>query len=163
MSIDRIQVIIKCLTFKIYIMTIVKYKPTQPALRSLLEDFWGGTDFLAPKFFGEKDWLPSVNIKETDANFIIDLMAPGFKKSDFKITIENGMLNISSDKTEETEETNERFTRKEFSFNAFTRTFTVPENVDIEKIHAEFNDGILSLTMDKVPEAITKPIEIEVG
>jgi HSP20 family protein len=141
-------------------MTIVKYRPTKPVLRSLLEDFWGGTDLMSHNLFNENKWLPSVNIKETDTNFIIDLMAPGFKKSDFKITVENGMLTISSDVTEETEETNEKYTRKEYSFNSFTRTFTVPENVDVEKIHAEYNDGILELTMDKVPEAISKPIEI---
>lgn len=145
-------------------MTIVKYKSNQPVLQSLLEDFWGGTDLLAPNFFfgGEKKWLPSVNIKETDKNFIIELMAPGFKKDDFKVTLENGMLTISSDRTEEVDEEHERFTRKEFTYNAFTRTFTVPENVDMNKIHGEYKDGILRLIMDKTPEAIRKPIEIKV-
>ena len=143
-------------------MTIVKYKPTQPALRSLLEDFWGGTDFLTHNLFNENKWLPSVNIKETDDNFIIDLMAPGFKKSDFKITIENGMLNISSDRTENIDETNDKFTRKEFSYNAFTRTFTMPENVEFDKIKAQYKDGILELTLNKLPESVTKPLEITV-
>lgn len=117
------------------------------------------SDFFAKDFF---DWndknfsdmgstLPSVNVKETDTEFKIEMAAPGLKKSDFKIELNNGVLSISSEKKEEKEEKNdkEKYTRKEYSYKSFCRTFRLPEIASDEKIDANYNDGILHISIAK--------------
>ena len=108
-------------------MTIVKYKKTNPVLRSLLDDVWG-TSMFDNTLFTDQKWVPSVNIKETDKNYFIELMVPGFDKKDFHIHAENGVLTIEAEVKSETETTEEKYTRREFSFNSFTRSFNLPEN-----------------------------------
>lgn len=97
--------------------------------------------------------MPSVNIRETEESFMLDMAAPGLKKEDFKINLDNNVLTISSELKTESEEKNERFVRKEFYFNAFDRSFTLPKTVDLEKIKADYKDGILSIALPKREEA----------
>lgn len=116
------------------------------------------------KFFG-KNWLerefgqsfPAVNIKETGKDFALEFAAPGFKKEDFKVNVDNNVLTITAEKEEEKNEENRRFTRKEFSYNSFSRSFTLPENVNTEKIDAGYKDGILTLNVPKKEETKTLP------
>jgi HSP20 family protein len=97
--------------------------------------------------------MPSVNIRETEDSFMLDMAAPGLKKEDFKINLDNNVLTISSELKTENEERNERFVRKEFHFNAFSRSFTLPKTVDLEKIKADYKDGILSIALPKREDA----------
>jgi HSP20 family protein len=96
--------------------------------------------------------VPAVNVVEKEDFFMVTLAAPGLKKSDFKIDIEGNMLTISSEKEESKEEKEEKFTRKEYSFTSFSRSFSLPEFVNREKIEAVYEDGILKLTLPKMEE-----------
>jgi HSP20 family protein len=118
-------------------------------------------DFLTKDLF---DWtdrnfatlgsnLPSVNLKETDTKLEIEMAAPGMKREDFKVEIDNNTLMISSEKEEEKEETRKKdnFVRKEFNYQSFFRSFYLPENVNENKIEATYKDGILHVTIAKKP------------
>lgn len=102
--------------------------------------------------------LPSVNIKESSADFEVELAAPGFIKSDFKIELNNDMLTISSEKKIENEtREGQQFARREFSYQSFTRSFSLPNSADSEKIKARYENGILRVTIPKKEEARPKP------
>lgn len=101
--------------------------------------------------------LPSVNIKETDDNYEVEVAAPGMDKQDFKITLENGQLVISSAKENEVNTQEENFTRREFSYQSFQRSFLLPKNVvDEDKISARYENGLLLLSIPKLEEAKQK-------
>ena len=101
---------------------------------------------------------PAVNIIEQDTQFLIELAAPGNKKEDFEIEIEDGILSISSspNKEDNTSE-KETFTRHEFSYNSFRRSFTIPESVDVSSIEATYNEGVLLIKLLKLEEALPQP------
>lgn len=101
--------------------------------------------------------IPKVNIKETTDDFILEMAVPGLKKSDFQIDIESQMLSISTNVKEENEPNEENYTRREFGYASFKRTFTLPESVNDEKINAHYKDGILSILLPKKEEAKQKP------
>lgn len=128
---------------------------------SLLTDRWIPEFFDNEKFF-DSDWMknvtvPSVNIRETEKEFFVELAAPGLTKKDFVISLENGLLTISAEKKVEKEETDKNFTRKEFSYSNFSRSFMLPENVNEEKIEAHYEDGILKLQVLKRVVEKAKP------
>ena len=101
--------------------------------------------------------LPAVNIKDLDAQFEIELAVPGMKKSDFEIEVEDGLLSISSSLEEEQVTEKGKFTRREFSYNSFKRTFTIPDSVDPSSIEAQYSDGVLQLRLPKRKEALPQP------
>ena len=101
--------------------------------------------------------LPAVNIKDLEAQFEIELAVPGIKKSDFEIEVEDGLLSISSSLEEEQVTEKGKFTRREFSYNSFKRTFTIPESVDPSNIEAQYSDGVLQLRLPKRKEALPQP------
>ena len=114
----------------------------------LFKDLMGGTQYV------NKAVAP-VNIKETDDSFLVELMAPGMNKEDFNIELDNDLLTISAEvKTEKTEGEEGKFTRKEFSFSSFKRSFTLPETVKDEEINASYENGILKITLPKIEEAL---------
>jgi len=113
-------------------------------------DWFGGVDTY-------KQYAPAVNVKETDTGFELEMAIPGRKKEDFKIDIDKEILTISSEITKEEHETEDNYTRKEFSFNSFKRVFTLPETVDVDQIHASYEDGILKFVLPKKEEALPKP------
>jgi len=103
---------------------------------------------------------PAVNIIEQDTQFLIELAAPGNKKEDFEIEIEDGILSISSSSSSNEEyNTSEKeiFTRHEFSYNSFRRSFTIPESVDVSSIEATYNEGVLLIKLLKLEEALPQP------
>ena len=100
---------------------------------------------------------PKVNIKESDEAYVLDMAVPGFKKSDFKIGLENEKLSISAEIKVEEGEKEANFTRKEFSYESFKRTFILPETVDQSAINANYNNGILTVSIPKKEEAKPKP------
>lgn len=147
-------------------MTLIK-KSTVP---SLLSDRWL-TDFFDNRFF-DSDWmkmtanpaLPAVNILETEKEFTVELAAPGMTKKDFEIVVENGILTISAEKKIEQEVKEENYTRREFNYSNFSRSFTLPENVNDEKIMANYEEGLLKLhLMKKVTEKPLLKKEIKVS
>lgn len=101
--------------------------------------------------------LPKVNIKETADAFMVEMAVPGLKKSDFQIDIDNQLLSIATETKEENEQNEENYTRREFGYSSFKRTFTLPESVNGEKINAKYIDGILSILLPKKEEAKKKP------
>lgn len=138
-----------------------------PLFPSMLTDRWIPDFFENEKFF-DSDWMksvtvPSVNIRETEKEFFVELAAPGLNKKDFKIGIENGMLTISAEKKTEKEEKEKTFTRKEFSYTNFSRSFMLPENVNEENVEAHYEDGLLKLQLQKkVLDKTSKVKAIEV-
>jgi len=94
--------------------------------------------------------VPAVNIKNSKDSFEIEVAAPGLKKEDFNIEVEDNVLKLSVNKSSENEEKEEHFTRKEFNYFNFRRSFTLPRNVvDAEKVEAGYKDGILSIVLPK--------------
>ncbi len=137
-------------------MTLMKRASSLPIMDTLLTDLWNTDLRNTDKFFGDdffqRPVLPAVNIKELDTSYEIEMAAPGFSKDDFKIAIEKGMLTVSSEKREEKEEKKPNYTRREFYFNNFRRSFTLPEDVNENGVHAEYKEGVLLLKLDKVKE-----------
>ena len=101
--------------------------------------------------------LPKVNIKETSDAFVVEMAVPGLKKSDLHIDIDHQIVSISAEKKEENEQKEENYTRREFGYSSFKRTFALPESVNAEKINASYNEGILSILLPKKEEAKQKP------
>ena len=97
--------------------------------------------------------VPAVNITENKDESMVSLAIPGMKKEDFNIDIEGNMLTISSEKEESKEEKDEKYTRKEFNYSSFSRSFSLPDEVNMEKIDARYVDGVLKLSLPKKEEA----------
>lgn len=140
-----------------------------PALRNswptLLNNFFNRDSFNEGNlnFFDQNNFsTPAVNIKETDRDFSIDLMAPGFAKEDFRVEVDKNLLTISAEKRTENESgENGKYHRREFSYQSVRRSFTLPENiVDADSIKAQYSDGILCLTIPKKEEALPKPAKL---
>lgn len=129
--------------------------------------FWNEkwlTDFFDNGRFFDSDMMkmsanpmPAVNIVENEKDFVIELAAPGLTKKDFNVTVENGVLTISAEKEMEKEDARKNYTRKEYSFEQFERSFTLPENVTEDKIKAHYEDGILKLELAKKALATLPP------
>lgn len=117
-----------------------------PTFHSFFDDFWS-RDFVSGIQTGTS--IPAVNIIENSKAFDVRLAAPGLKKEDFKIDLENGLLTISSKVKEEKESADQKITRKEFGFSSFQRSFTLPDSVQTDKIDASYNQGILSIKLPK--------------
>lgn len=101
--------------------------------------------------------LPAVNIQETEGNFLVEVAAPGKKREDFNIELENDILSISSEQKMEKESgENKKYTRKEFDYTYFKRAFSVPENVESEKISASYENGVLMINLPKKEEEKAK-------
>ncbi len=101
--------------------------------------------------------LPAVNIREKETAFELELAIPGKKKEDFNVEIDKDVLTISMEPKAEDETVKERFTRKEFNYTSFKRSFTLPETVDSDKIKASYENGILAFMLPKKEEALPKP------
>jgi len=134
-----------------------------PAFNSFVENFFrDDDDFFARWKDSQK--IPFVNVEETDDMFVMSLAAPGLKKDDFNIEVNNGMMVISSEQSDESEEKGDNFTRKEFSYSSFKRSFWLPENCKPENISASYEDGVLKVTVPKEESrAVEAPKKIKVG
>lgn len=134
---------------------------TKPAetFPSLIDDFfkpfneWFGNGGLSYRTLT----VPSVNISEDKDGYNVSLAAPGLTKSDFKINVEGNLVTISSEKEENKEEKDTRYTRREYSYSSFSRSFSMPEDVDREKIDASYADGVLNVKLPR-KEEIRKPV-----
>lgn len=126
-----------------------------PQLPSLFEDAW--SNFMRWPFAngGDSETLPAVNIRETEKSYEISVAAPGMKKEDFNIQVDHNRLTISAARKEEKEDKKDgTYLRKEYSYQSFTRSFSLSERqVEKEKIQAKYVDGVLHLTIPKTAEA----------
>jgi HSP20 family protein len=131
-----------------------------PTLTSWVDDILNnnfGNEFVSN--FNTGISLPAVNVMEHDDNYIVEMAIPGLKKSDFDISLDNQILSISAETKEEKEEEDNYYTRREFGYSSFKRTFRLPKTVEIDKISAKYNEGILKVELPKRDEAKKKPIQ----
>jgi HSP20 family protein len=110
--------------------------------------------------FSDQSWAPVMDIVESEKDFTVKVELPGMKKEDIKINIENNTLSIEGERKTESEEKKKTFHRIERSYGQFYRAVSLPKHVDDAKIKAEFNDGLLTITLPKAETAKTKAIEI---
>ncbi|WP_041277852.1 Hsp20/alpha crystallin family protein [Desulfotalea psychrophila] len=113
-------------------------------------------------FATSEDWTPKVDISETDKEFIIKAELPEVKREDVKVTVDKGVLTICGERKQEREEEGKTFHRVERYYGSFTRSFTLPENVDESKVDASYKDGMLNLKIEKTEEAKPTSIEVEI-
>ncbi|MCG8473914.1 MAG: Hsp20/alpha crystallin family protein [Cytophagales bacterium] len=127
-------------------MAIIKRDPGASLFQSMFDDFFNRdlTHFREPLMT-----IPKVNIEEKDDRFEIEMAAPGMKKDDFKIELHHQVLSISSEKKSETEKNKKGFSRKEYSYSSFQRSFQLPPTAEDEKIEAKYEDGILKILIPK--------------
>lgn len=149
-------------------MSLVKKTAnTFPGFPSLFDDFfsreffnWGNNNFSSTS-----TTVPSVNIKETADSYEVEVAAPGMDKKDFNITLDGNTLTISSARQQTQEKKESNYTRREFSYQSFQRSFELPKNVvDEDKINARYDNGLLHLVIPKKEDAKQKaPRMIEIG
>ena len=130
-------------------------KKQEKAFPSVFSDLFDYDKFFGGSIFKDLEKaMPATNVKETDKEFKIELAAPGFKKEDFKVNLDNDVLSISAETKDEKKEEGEKYTRREFSYNSFSRSFQLPASANGEKINAKYEDGILKIDISKKDEAI---------
>ncbi|MCB0430934.1 MAG: Hsp20/alpha crystallin family protein [Flavobacteriales bacterium] len=124
------------------------------------------TDFFDDEWirnrFANTDLSPAVNVVDNEGNYEIEVAAPGFKKDDIQVTVENGVLTITGKVENESEEKKKNYTRKEFSSQSFTKRFTLPENVEQDKLSAKYEDGVLRLVVNKREKELPSKKNVEV-
>lgn len=145
-------------------MNLVKWNDFDddfPRLPSLLEDFFVRDNYSRSLSTGVN--VPAVNIKEEDDKFLVTLAVPGVKKEDIKLNVENGMMTVSSEKKEEKKDKKKgKYSRYEYNFSSFSRSFSLPENADAEDIKAKYEDGELKIELQKKEKALTAGREIAI-
>lgn len=133
-------------------MSLMK-RSSLPFFDDSIFDFFGKDYGFQDSFF-KRDNLPAVNIKETDKYYEIEAVVPGLKKEDIHIDVEHGVMTIWGESKSENEKKEDNFTRKEFSYSSFRRSFHLPENITDEDIKAKYEDGILKMSLTKKEEAL---------
>jgi HSP20 family protein len=133
---------------------------------SIFDDLF--TDSFLPKFFDFDDEtartaVPAVNVEESEKEYRIEVAAPGLNKEDLKISVNDGVLTISSEKKVEKEEKKDNYIRREFSYTDFRRSFTLPEEVDAEKISAKHKNGVLNVHIPKSEVKVAPAKEIKIS
>lgn len=141
-------------------MSIMKWNRNNDFFPSILGDIFNEEVF---DKISNRVSVPAVNLVESDNSYEIHMAAPGLKKEDFKISLENKVLTIFSEKSKEREELEDKFTRKEYSYSSFSRSFTLPENTNIEGIEAKYENGELRLNLPKKEKTTDRLIEVSVS
>jgi len=139
-------------------MKLVRFNNRFPQTNSLMNHFFGSEilNEVNGLHGGKQNSTPKVNITETDHDFIIEMAAPGYDKNDFNLSLENDVLSIEAVKEDKKEA--QKYSHYEFNFSSFKRSFTLPENkVKEAKITAQYNNGILHISLPKKEEAKTQP------
>lgn len=145
-------------------MSLIEWKKPNSLFPSInfphfADNLFKDDDFFDGRWLAREMTVPSVNVKETKEAFKLEIAAPGMKKSDFNIEVQDGTLIISAETKSEKEEKGERYTRKEFNFNSFSRSFWLPENVKTDDIKAQYNDGLLKVTVPRVEVKKETPVK----
>jgi HSP20 family protein len=146
-------------------MTLVRWNSPKhfPAFSTLFENFFANEGLANYEQNGGFS-TPSVNVKEAEDKFSIEVAAPGLNKENFKLHLENDVLTIAAEVKKEQESKEENFTRREFSYGSFKRSFTLPKSINTEQIVANYENGILNIQLPKKEEAKPKTAkEIEIN
>lgn len=109
-----------------------------------------------------KEWSPAVNVVENEGDFEIEVVAPGMKKDEFTVAVENGILSIHGSSKREEEEKDKNYTRKEYIARSFSKSFTLPDQVDAEDVTAKYEDGVLRLYLKKNAKEIPPKKEVQI-
>ena len=135
-------------------MTLVKFQGNKNrGVDNWVNDFFNpifNDSFLSDRFTSK---VPAVNIAETSEAYYIELAAPGLEKSDFKINVDRDVLTISAEKKSETKEENKKYSKREYSYTSFARSFTLPDSIDHNSIDANYQDGVLKVAVGKKEDA----------
>jgi HSP20 family protein len=147
-------------------MTLVKFNPEKRNNGSLLPGFNDVFDSVFnDTFFNDRltSRVPAVNISETEDHFHVELAAPGLKKEDFKLNLDRNMLNISVENQTERANDQKNYSKREYSYNSWVRSFTLPDTANPENIEAAYTDGVLRIDIAKREEAkaVRRQIEIK--
>jgi len=145
-------------------MTLVKFNPEKRS-NSLLPGFSDVFDSIFnDTFFNDRmvTRVPAVNISESEQNYHVELAAPGLKKEDFKLNLERNVLNISVEQSANHEDNQKNYSKREYSYSSFVRSFTLPESADDSQINATYTDGILRIDIAKREEAKTVRRQIDI-
>lgn len=148
-------------------MSIIRWEPfsgTDDLFSRMMPAFLGRMPRLALPGDGETkfEWSPSADISETEKEFIIRAELPAVKKEDVKVTVDQGMITIEGERMQQKEDKNEKYHRVESFQGSFSRSFSLPENVNAEAIHCESKDGVLTVHIPKVQPAAPKVRQIKV-
>lgn len=144
-------------------MTLIRRNENFPMWANLFNDILNNdwNDLSLRNYSQENTTLPSINIKETENDFVVEMAAPGMEKKDFKVEVDKGVLSISSEiKSEKEEKEADSYTRREFNYQSFCRSFSLPTSADSEKICAKYENGILKVHIPKREEAKPKPVRM---
>ncbi len=147
--------------------TQLKKNDREKGLPEIFSDFFDLDKFFDADLLAPRSWtsqVPRANIKEKDHEFDIEIAAPGMEKNDFSVEVENGVLTVSAEKENESTEEGERFTRREYSYNQFSRSFPLPDSVKAEEVDATYGNGVLTIKVPKREEAkqsAKKQIEVK--
>ncbi|MDP9078805.1 MAG: Hsp20/alpha crystallin family protein [Bacteroidota bacterium] len=145
-------------------MTLVKFNNNgnntlMPGFNDVFDSIFNDT------FFSDRmiTRVPAVNISESENNYHVELAAPGLKKEDFKLNLERNQLSISAEQSAEQQDNQKNYSKREYSYSSFVRSFTLPDSADHGKIEASYTDGILSIDIAKREEAkaVRRQIEIK--
>ncbi len=130
-------------------MSLIK-RSDWPSLASgsWLSDFFDNDRFFDSSLMRVQS-VPAVNISETEKSFEVSMAAPGLSRKDFNVSVDDGLLTISSEKKEEKETKEKDYTRQEYSYSSFSRSFALPENVKDDEVNARYEDGVLKVTLAK--------------
>ena len=145
-------------------MTLVKFNDKRnnsllPGFNDVFDSIFNDT------FFNDRliTRVPAVNISESENNYHVELAAPGLKKDDFKLNLEGNNLTISVEQSSDHNDNQKNYSKREYSYSSFVRSFTLPESADESQINASYNDGILRIDIAKREEAkmVRRQIEIK--
>ncbi|MDZ7720459.1 MAG: Hsp20/alpha crystallin family protein [Balneolaceae bacterium] len=142
-------------------MTLIKYNQPKTDVfgkrfSDIMDEFFN--DAVATR---QNRFAPSIDISETDNQYMIDVEVPGMNKDDIELNIENNTLTISGERKFKKKEDNKQYHRVESHYGSFSRSFTLPENVEVDSISASYNNGILNITVDKSEQQTKKQIKIK--
>jgi HSP20 family protein len=146
-------------------MSLIKWQPfgeLDDAFSRLMPSIFTRSSRFGAESGGKFAWAPSADISETDAEYLIRAELPAVKKEDVKVTLDQGMITISGERKEDKETKDERFHRVESFRGAFSRSFSVPENIDDKSIRAESKDGVLTVHLPKTKASVPKTVEVKV-
>lgn len=130
---------------------------------SIWEDFFNNDLLNFPSMMSRGRTVPAVNISETEKDYVVELAAPGMKKTDFNVHIDRNVLTVSAEQKAENKEEGKNFTRREYSYQSFERSFTLPETADQQKVDAVYADGVLRITLNKRKEVLSKAKTIKIS
>lgn len=137
-----------------------------PSLRSNFDELFDFDRFFDDTPIRFPNWdrmrftqVPATNIREMDDEFVVEVAAPGLSKKDFHVNIDDNLLEINVEKEKETKEDEDKYTRREYDYRAFYRSFTLPKDVIADKIKAEYKDGLLKVRLPKAHKTQKKPMK----